>query len=136
MLRGVTDSPPVIAVLDDEAQMRKALGRLLRTHGYEVALFGDGPALLAAHAGRPFDCVLLDLHMPGLNGFAVLERLARGQPPPPVIVITGHDEPGNEARVAALGACAYLTKPVDEVPLLAAVVRSLETALPTHRGGH
>jgi FixJ family two-component response regulator len=123
----VTDHSPVIAVVDDEAKMRTALGRLLRTHGYAVALFQDGASLLAALAQQPFGCVLLDLHMPGLNGFSVLQALGALPRRPPVIVITGQDEPGNEARVTALGACAYLTKPVDEVPLLDALARNLET---------
>ncbi len=122
-------------MLDDEARMRKALGQLLRTHGYEAALFEDGRALLAAQASRSFDAVLLDLHMPGLSGFAVLEAMQSGAACPPVIVLTGHDEPGNEARVRQLGARAYLTKPVDEAPLLGAIARHLPAAARANRGG-
>jgi len=122
----VTDAAPTIAVLDDEAKMRQALGRLLRTHGYPVALFEDGVSLLAAQARQAFGCVLLDLHMPGMNGFSVLQALGARPGHPPVIVITGQDKPGNEARVTALGASAYLTKPVDEASLLDAVVRSVQ----------
>ena len=48
--------------------MRRALRRLLGSHGYEVELFADGNALLAAQAEHQFDCILLDLHMPGLSG--------------------------------------------------------------------
>ena len=105
--------------------MRRALRRLLRANGCEAVSFADGESFLAAHAEYPFDCLLLDLHMPGLNGFAVLRALAGLALRPAVIVLTGHDDPGNEERVSALGATAYLLKPVDESPLMAAIGRSL-----------
>lgn len=114
-----------IAILDDEPRMRTALGRLLRSHRFEVALFADGETLLAAHDRQPLAAVVLDLHMPGLDGFAVLAALAERDPRLPVIVITGHDEPGTFARVAALGAADYLLKPVDERPLVEALRRVL-----------
>lgn len=101
--------------------MRRALRRLLGSHGHEVALFADGRELLAAQSARRFDCILLDLHMPGLNGFDVLETLSHEAQHPPVIVITGQDQPGNAERTAELGACAYLLKPVEEAPLLDAI---------------
>lgn len=122
------DELPLIAVLDDEARMRTALGRLLRTRGYGVQLCEDGMGLLVAIENRPVACIVLDLHMPGANGFDILATLARRNAHPPVIVITGHDQPGNAERVGQLGACAYLTKPVDEAPLL----RAIETALRDH----
>ena len=110
---------PLIAVLDDEPQFCRALARLLKTHGFEVMTFACGEALLAACASRLPDCLLLDLHMPGLNGFDVLERVAVRRLP--VIVITGHDQPGNAERVRTLGALAYFLKPVNESQLLAAL---------------
>jgi FixJ family two-component response regulator len=119
----VNDKPIVIAVLDDEVKMCTALGRLLRGHGYEVALFGSGEVFLAAE--RPFDCVLLDLNMPGISGFDVMKALVRNETHPPVIVITGRDEPGNKEHLLGLGASAYLTKPVDETSLLEAIELSL-----------
>jgi len=112
---------PLIAVLDDEPQFCKALGRLLKTHGFEVETFTLGEELLAACASRLPDCLLLDLHMPGLNGFQVLERLAAQHVPLPAVVITGHDQPGNAERVRALGAAEYLLKPLNESHLLAAI---------------
>ena len=110
---------PLIAVLDDEPQFCRALARLLKTHGFEVMTFAYGKDLLAACASRLPDCLLLDLHMPGLNGFDVLERVAVQHLP--VIVITGHDQPGNAERVRALGALAYFLKPINESQLLVAV---------------
>jgi DNA-binding response OmpR family regulator len=112
---------PLIAVLDDEANMRVALGRLLGPRGYEVATFDAAEGLLAACDERPIRCIILDLHMPGLNGFDVLERLALRTTSPPVIVITGQDQTGTEARVRGLGAYAYFTKPVAGALLLNAL---------------
>ena len=119
---------PLIAVLDDEPQMGKALGRLLRTHGFEVMAFTDGRGLLEFCASRMPDCLLLDLHMPFMSGFDLLERFAAHRVRFPVIVITGHDQPGNEARVRALGATDYLLKPLNESELMAVIERVMRFA--------
>jgi len=112
---------PVVAVLDDEPEMRKALRRLLASQGFRVEEYECGEDLLAALATHPLDFLLLDLHMPGVNGFDVLESLHARQSPLPVIVITAHDEPGTADRVRSLGAAAYLKKPVDKTALLSAL---------------
>lgn len=110
-----------IAVLDDEPEMRKALVRLLRTHGFKVDTYQLGKDLLAAVLSQPPDCLLLDLHMPGVNGFDVMAALASSRSAIPIVILTGHDEPGTEARVRAFGVAAYLKKPVDEATLLSAI---------------
>jgi CheY-like chemotaxis protein len=111
----------VVAVLDDEPEMRKALRRLLTCRGFRVEEYERGEDLLAALGSQPLDYLLLDLHMPGINGFDVLEAFRSRQIPVPVIVITAHDEPGTAERVRALGASAYLKKPVDRDALLSAL---------------
>jgi FixJ family two-component response regulator len=118
---------PLIGVLDDEPQFCKALGRLLKTYGFEVVTFALGEDLLAARASRWPDCLLLDLHMPGLSGFQVLERLAAQHVRMPVVVVTGHDQPGNAERARALGAVAYLLKPLGEAQLLAVIGTAMKT---------
>jgi FixJ family two-component response regulator len=110
---------PLIAVLDDESNFCKALARLLKTHGFEVLTFTRGEEFLKACTSRVPNCLLLDLHMPGLNGFEVLERIAARHVP--ALVITGHDQPGNAQRVRALGALDYFLKPVNELQLLTAI---------------
>ena len=112
---------PVVAVLDDEPEMRKALRRLLTARGFRVEEYACGEDLLAALTAHPLDYLLLDLHMPGINGFDVLESFRSRQIRVPVIVITAHDEPGTAERVRTLGASAYLKKPVDRDALLAAI---------------
>jgi DNA-binding response OmpR family regulator len=119
----VNPTRPLIAVLDDEPQFCKALSRLLKTHGFEVITFLLGEEFLAACESRLPDCLLLDLHMPDLNGFEVLERIAARHVP--VLVITGHDQRGNAERVRALGAADYFLKPVNEPQLLDAIRATL-----------
>lgn len=117
----VIPRPLSIAILDDQSAVRLALRRLLRSHGHQVTLFEDGFSLLASSPSSQFDCILLDLHMPGLSGFDVLTSLAASGPHPPVLIITGKDQHGHAQRSASLGAAAYLLKPLDESPLLAAI---------------
>jgi len=126
----MTDRKKVIAVLDDEAKMRLALARLLKTHGYDVAPFESGDDFLkTVESDRP-DCMLLDLHMPRTTGFDVLESMFSMRVGVPIIVITGHDEPGNAERVRDLGAADYLLKPLDESILIEAIQRACTGASP------
>lgn len=115
----------VVAVLDDEAEMRKALRRLLTCHGFRVQELERAEDFLAASESNLPDCLLLDLQMPGLNGFQLLEILAARKVRMPVVVITAHDEPGTAEQVRALGAFAYLKKPIDREALFAALASAL-----------
>ena len=89
---------PVVAILDDEPEMRKAAAPIAQLPGFRVEEYERGEDLLAALDSHLPDYLLLDLHMPGLNGFDVLEAFHSRQIPVPVIVITAHDEPGTAER--------------------------------------
>jgi FixJ family two-component response regulator len=115
----------VIAVVDDEEAIRKALSRLMGTAGYDVETFESGASFLACVERHAPDCLVLDLHMPGVSGFEVQERLARTAPGVPVVVITGHDIPEAGERVLAAGAAAYMRKPVDGDALLDVVAGAI-----------
>ena len=111
--------------MDDEACVRKALGRLLRAAGFVVTTFASGREFLdSLSSGRP-DCTILDLHLPELSGLDVQQQLVRDQIGLPCIVITGKDEPGVAERVLASGAAAYLKKPLDELALLSAITSAV-----------
>jgi FixJ family two-component response regulator len=118
-------SKPVLAVLDDEPELRKALRRLLTGRGFCVEEYERGSDLIAALGSRPLDCLLLDLHMAEVSGFDVLEVFQSRHIQTPVIVITAHDDPGTAERVRLLGAAAYLKKPVDRDTLLAAIAAAI-----------
>ena len=110
---------PVVAVVDDEQPVRRALQRLLRASGFDVRLFATGSDFMSHLEG--IDCVILDLHLPGMSGFEVQEALAQRGASLPVVVLTGNDTPANRARSLANGAHAYLCKPVDDKVLLEAL---------------
>jgi len=110
-----------IAIVDDEAKLRIAMGRLLRSHGHDTEDFASADAFVAAVAQRGFSCVLLDLFMPGMSGFELLAALQAMPAPPPVIVITAHDEPEVTRRAFALGASACQHKPIGVRALLDAI---------------
>jgi FixJ family two-component response regulator len=126
----MSQPPRTIAILDDEPEMRKALRRLLLARGFRVEVHERAEDLLASLATQTPDCVVLDLHMTGVTGFEALTSLASRQGPPPVVVITGQDEPGNEERVRRLGAVAYLRKPMDEAALFSAIDMAVAEAQP------
>ncbi len=104
--------------MDDEQSVRKAIQRLLRSAGMDVQSYASGADFLEAMKSDPPECVVLDLHMPGVNGFDVQERLAETGTRLPMVVITGHDTPEGRTRALAGGAHVYLIKPVDDRVLL------------------
>ena len=117
---------PVVAVVDDEQPVRRALQRLLRASGFDVRLFATGSDFMSHLEG--IDCVILDLHLPGMSGFEVQEALTERGASVPVVVLTGNDTPANRARSLANGARAYLCKPVDDKVLLEALRPLTSTA--------
>jgi FixJ family two-component response regulator len=112
---------PQLAVVDDDADVRIALKRLVSSAGFTVETFASGAEFLRAVQDHEPDCVVLDLHMPEMSGFDVQGALASGHAGVPVVVITGHDTPESRARALRLGAKVYLCKPVNDEALLAAI---------------
>ena len=112
---------PLLAVVDDDAEVRVALTRLVSSAGFGVETFASGAEFLRSIEDHEPDCVVLDLHMPEMNGFDVQAALAGGHATVPVIVITGHDTSESRVRAVRLGAKAYLCKPVNDEALLTAI---------------
>ena len=115
----------LIAIVDDDESVRRALTRLLRSAGLDVESFPSGDEFLESIPTRRPDCVVLDLHMPGLSGFEVQTRLAKSSTPVPVVIITGHDSTETRARALAAQPLAYLRKPVNDQTLLDAIELAL-----------
>jgi FixJ family two-component response regulator len=116
---------PLIAIVDDEEAVRKALMRLMRSAGLEAAMYSSGAEFLESLGTRRPDCVVLDLHMPGMSGFEVQARLAEDSEKLPVIIITAHDSPEARERALAAHARAYLRKPLDDQALLDAIAAAV-----------
>jgi len=112
---------PLLAVVDDDVDVRVALTRLVSSAGFAVETFASGGAFLRSIEDHEPDCVVLDLHMPEMSGFDVQTALAQRHAAVPVVVITGHDTPESRTRAVQLGAKRYLCKPVNDDALLAAI---------------
>jgi FixJ family two-component response regulator len=110
-----------VAVVDDEAPVRTALSRLLRLENYEVIAFPSGEAFLASLDQRLPDCVILDVHVPGLSGFDVQGRLKATHADVPVVFITASDDLAARDR----GSAPVLRKPFSKDELFAAVGAAL-----------
>ena len=115
----------LIAVVDDEHSVCAALERLIRSAGMDVETYPSGAEFLHAVQDHLPDCIVLDLHMPKVNGYEVQSRLARLGSRVPIVVITGHDTPEGRARALANGATAYLLKPVDDRLLLDTIAAAI-----------
>jgi DNA-binding response OmpR family regulator len=110
-----------IAIVDDDDAVRKALGRVLRCYGADIAAFASGEDFLAATSHERFDCAVLDLHLPGITGFQVQACLNAARSGPPVILITAFDDDQTRSRALELGALAFFHKPFECGSLVAAV---------------
>ena len=120
----------LVAVVDDEEPVRRSMERLLRAAGYRVALFAGGLEFLDSLEREHPACVLLDGSMPGLDGRAVLSRLARRVPRVPAIVVSGHSSAEDRRAAAALGAVAFFAKPYDPEALLKAIAAAVTATAP------
>jgi len=118
----------VIGVVDDDASILRAVQRLLGSLGFTVKTFGSGEELLACESLARIDCLVLDVHLGGVSGFELQERLSAGPVSIPIIFITAHDDPPTRERARRAGAVAYLRKPFDAQALIAAIDKALGRA--------
>ncbi len=116
MLGGVSAR---VLVVDDEPGVRRALERGLRAEGMQVVTASDGPSGLRAALTGSFDAVLLDIMLPGLSGYRVLERLRAAGVATPVLLVSAKDGEIDQADGLDLGADGYLVKPFSFVVLVA-----------------
>jgi len=116
----------LIAIVDDDDAVRRALRRLLRSLSYEPIDFPSGETFLASLEDARPDCVLMDQHMPMLNGLDVLGRMRTSGMEVPVIIITGFDQPGLRRKCMDAGAAAYLVKPLDTAVISTEIQRAID----------
>ena len=121
----MVEEPKSIVVVEDDAGMRKALERLLRVAGYKTELFPSAEAMIAAQAADSADCLILDIHLPGISGIELLRRLSASGRRSPVIFITAQDDDAAREEARQLDCVAYLRKPFDGTVLLAAIRQGL-----------
>jgi FixJ family two-component response regulator len=115
---------PTIYVIDDDAAVRDSLRMLLEAEGFLVVEFASGTEFLRDGRSGGRSCALLDMHMPGLSGAELLERVRRDHPLMPLVAMTGR--PGASiAKAAASAGAPLLEKPFRACELLDALERSL-----------
>ncbi len=117
-----------ILVVEDDPDLAFGLEFNLRHEGYDVALAADGPTGLAAATGEPPDLLVLDVMLPGLDGFGVLERLRTAGLDLPVLMLTARADEADKVRGLRSGADDYLTKPFGVMELVARVEALLRRA--------
>jgi FixJ family two-component response regulator len=117
---------PVIAIVDDDKWMRKSLERLLKSAGYRSVTFISAEHYLAARNQEEISCVILDIGLPGMNGFELERFLAAEQNPLPIVFVSAHDEPEARDEAAHARGVAFLGKPFDDNALLDAICTALK----------
>jgi FixJ family two-component response regulator len=110
-----------IAIVDDDPSVLKALTRLLRTRALHAKAYGSGNEFLAALPDGLPECLILDLQMPEMTGLELQQHLTRRGIQIPTIIITGHGDIGMRERCKSAGAIAFLSKPVQDTSLFAAI---------------
>ena len=121
----MSETAPLIHVVDDDEAHRTAVSRLLEASGYRVAQYSSALALLAKPRPTEPGCILLDVQMEGLSGLQLQERLAELGHALPIVFLTGHADVPSSVRAIKAGAEDFLTKPAPKDVLLAAVQRAL-----------
>jgi FixJ family two-component response regulator len=111
---------PIIAIVDDDASVRRALHRVVESAGYAVETFGSGREFLEWLPSGQAACLVLDVHMNEMTGFDLQQRLAV-----PVIFITSYEDDSTRDRIKKSGAAGHLWKPFDEHAVLDAIRRAV-----------
>jgi FixJ family two-component response regulator len=117
---------PLISIVDDDLSVSRALRRLVQSAGYRVTTFTSAREFLDSSPLGRTACLVLDIHLDGMSGFELSERLAADRTAIPIIFITAHDDAPTRARVRRAGVAAYLPKPFDGRALLDAIARAVD----------
>jgi FixJ family two-component response regulator len=116
-----------IVIVEDDASVSAALGRLLRLGGFRSRTFTSAEDFLASHASRQAACLVLDIQLAGMTGFELYEHLRATSATQPVIFMSAFDDAVARRRAEAAGAVIFLAKPFSGRSLLDAVQRALSS---------
>jgi len=119
----------IVFVVDDDLSVREALGSLIRAAGLAVRTFASAQEFLACSREETPSCLILDVRLPGLSGLDLQQRMAEAGLEIPIIFITGHGDVPTSVRAMKAGAIEFLTKPVSDEELLAAIQDAIKRDL-------
>jgi FixJ family two-component response regulator len=134
----VTKTKALIAIVDDDESVCRAIKRLVRSLGMDADTFTSAQEFMEFVGSVPWiqiDCVVLDVQMPGLNGLQVQEWLTRGGKQIPIVFITAHEEVAVRERALAAGAVAFLSKPFNDDLLVKTLHEALKRGEKPEGGG-
>ena len=112
------DESPLVAIIDDDASMRKSTFRLIRSFGYHAEAFASGEEFLGSPLAKRTACLVLDVRMPDMDGLEVQRRIIARDLHIPVIFISGQASDEEERRARSAGAVDFLRKPIAAPSLL------------------
>jgi FixJ family two-component response regulator len=118
-------STRVISIIDDDASVREATARLVRSLGHAAAVFSSAEEYLESPQARDSACLISDLHMPGMSGAELQNRLIADGRRTPMIFMTAYFEEKVRDRVMDAGASGFLRKPFDDESLIACLDKAL-----------
>jgi FixJ family two-component response regulator len=130
----MTEQPPIVYVLDDDASIRDALKSLIRAVGLRVELFASPLEFLQGRRPDAPGCLVLDVRLPGKNGLDFQRELVEAEIHVPIVFITGHGDIPMSVRAMKAGAVEFLTKPFRDQDLLDAIQVGLERDRARRRG--
>ena len=120
------DAMATISIVDDDPSVRKALSRLIGSCGYDAAVYESAEAFLAADVVAETECLVLDVHLPGMSGLALQAELAKSGVKCPIVFITAFDEERPRTEALAAGATDFLHKPLEIDRLITAIGKAIE----------
>jgi two-component system, LuxR family, response regulator FixJ len=120
-----SEEPRTVLVVDDDSRLLRALARLIRSAGVEALTFDRPAHLLASEVPKTNVCLLLDVHLPEMDGVQLYETFSVARRDLPVIMMTGSDDAQTRHLLQRISAVAVLIKPLDEALLFDAIFRAL-----------
>jgi len=121
----MTAARSIVAVVDDDPHVLSATARLLRACGFQPRPFPSAEAFLAREGGDEPDCLVLDVHLPGMSGIELRRRLQTNCCPLPVIFISAAGDEATRRAATQAGCIAYLNKPFDSDALIDAIKKAV-----------
>lgn len=124
----MSQATPIVFVVDDDISVRESLESLIRCEGWRSEAFQSADEFLAHPRTATASCLILDLTLPGINGFELQEQIAIDRSDMPIIFISGYGDVPKTVRAMKAGAVEFLTKPLNDDDLLRAIRQAIESS--------